>query len=309
MVATALVSTGIARASLVDFGGGLLIDFTTIGDPGNAADATGSPNPAGSVGYEYRISTYEISRAQVEASGLVLSGDIDFTDPPGIITGDTPATGISWFEAATFVNFLNTSQGHQAAYKFSGSSFQLWTGGDPGFDASNPYRNSLAQYWLPSVDEWYKAAYYDPNTMTWFNYPTGSDTAPTAVSGGTTAGTAVYGGQSGPADVDNAGGLSPYGTMGQGGNVWEWEETAFDLGNYSTSEYRGLRGGRWLNTSNLLQSSYRLDTDPTFESSIVGFRVAGAAAAASGVPEPSTALGLLGLVTSAFFRRRRRLLG
>ena len=51
--------------------------------------------------------------------------------------------------------------------------------------------------------------------------------APTAVA----AGTAVYDGHADPADVTIAGGLSPYGTIGQGGNVWEWEETDFDLVN------------------------------------------------------------------------------
>lgn len=38
----------------------------------------------------------------------------------------------------------------------------------------------------------------------------------------------------GPADITLAGGLSPYGTMGQGGNVYEWMETEDDLANNST---------------------------------------------------------------------------
>ncbi|MEI6538751.1 MAG: hypothetical protein WCO86_04380 [Planctomycetota bacterium] len=49
------------------------------------------------------------------------------------------------------------------------------------------------------------------------------NTAPTAVASGTDANTAVYDGQSGPADVNLTGGLSPYGIMGLGGNVFEWE--------------------------------------------------------------------------------------
>ena len=302
-----LLLTGVmTHAELVDFGGGLQIDFTTIGDAGNAPDTTGSPNPAGAVGYEYRISTYEISRAQVEASGLVSSFDIDFTDPPGTPTGNTPATGISWYEAAQFVNYLNTSVGAQEAYKFDGEGvFQLWDSGDAGYDADNRYRNSLAEYWLPDVDEWYKAAYYDPDTGTYFNYPTGSDNLPTKVSGGTDEETAVYG-QAGPADVTNAGGLSPYGVMGLGGNVREWEETAFDLTNSSTSEVRGIRGGAWFNTSFFLQSSIRTDVNPLGEDNIVGFRVAGAAPAATVIPEPSTMLSLWFLAGIASVIRKRR---
>ena len=82
---------------------------------------------------------------------------------------------------------------------------------------------------LPSYNEWYKAAYYNPNDSTYYNFTNGSNTAPTAVASGTAANTAVYSqpfGQ-GPADVDQAGGLSPYGVMGLGGNVWEWQESSF----------------------------------------------------------------------------------
>ena len=307
---TILLLTGsLCHAQLVDFGGGLQIDFTTIGDAGNAADTTGAPNPAGSVGYDYRISTYEISRAQVTAAGIGITlADMSSFGGNG---GDRPATGISWYEAAQFVNHLNTSQGAQAAYKFDVSGdFQLWDPGDAGYDASNLYRNSLAEYWLPDVDEWYKAAYYDPGSGTYFDYPTGSNTAPTAVSGGTTAGTAVYGQpfSNGPADVTTAGGLSPYGVMGLGGNVFEWEETASDLTNNTTSEGRGLRGGSWGSPSVDLQSPFRLGIVPNGGSNEVGFRVAGAAPAATVIPEPSTILSMwliAGLAT--LIRKRRRI--
>ena len=53
-------------------------------------------------------------------------------------------------------------------------------------------------------------------------------------------------------DITLAGGLSPYGTMGQGGNVYEWEETDFDLVNDSSSSARGVRGGGWGNSSSRL---------------------------------------------------------
>ena len=112
--------------------------------------------------------------------------------------------------------------------------FELWTISDAGYNPNNLYRNSLARYFLPSVNEWYKAAYYDPTSGVYYNYPTGSDTAPTAVANGTAAGTAVYNRrrlQTALRISRIAGGLSPYGTMGQGGNVFEWEETDFDLVN------------------------------------------------------------------------------
>ena len=107
------------------------------------------------------------------------------------------------------------------------ANIATWAVSDPGYNPNNLYRNSLAAYWLPSVDEWYKAAYYDPTTGTYFDYPTGSNTAPTNVDNGTAAGSAVYArpSQQGPADISDAGGLSPYGTMAQDGNVFEWNES------------------------------------------------------------------------------------
>jgi len=41
------------------------MDFVAIGNPGNAADTTGSPNPAGSVGYTYNLGKYEVSRDMI----------------------------------------------------------------------------------------------------------------------------------------------------------------------------------------------------------------------------------------------------
>jgi formylglycine-generating enzyme required for sulfatase activity len=209
------------------------------------------------------------------------------------------------------VNWLNTSQGHDAAYNFTSGgandNITLWTTGDAGYDASNPFRNSNAYYFLPSEDEWYRAAYYDPSanggTGGYWDYATGSDTAPVTTSGGTAAGTAVYRDRvnpnpPGPADITNAGGLSPLGTMGQNGNVFEWGESGFTAPNDSAVERRVIRGGLWGNNSNILVSSYRVNNSPSRESSLVGFRVAS-------VPEPSgvlmTLLGAMGLL----LKRRR----
>jgi len=220
------------------------MDFRLIGNGGNTADSTGY----GVVATTYSMGTYEVSRDMVTKANSAGSLGITMADMTsyGGNGVDRPATGVSWIEAATFVNWLNTSSGGQVAYKFSGGSFELWAPGDSGYDAANPYRNSLATYFLPSENEWYKAAYYSSGGV-YYDYPTGSDTAPTAVAAGTTADTAVYTNpwSQGPADIASAGGVSPYGTMGQGGNVWEWNESAYDGSNDSTEEARAMRGGLW----------------------------------------------------------------
>lgn len=270
------------------------MDFTTIGQPGNAADTTGSPNSAGGVAYEYRIGTYEVSVDMVDKAnaagglGITLFDDTDL---------NKPARGVSWFEAALFVNWLNTSTGHSPAYQIStvadGMSYTVnpWSPGSSGYNPANPIRNQNAYYFIPSPDEWYKAAYYDPVTQRYHDYPTGSDSAPVAATGVTAPGTAVYGGVA-LANVNEAGGVSPFGTMGQGGNAWEWDEARTDGG-------FGVRGGSSSNSDQFLLSSKRHGHHPG-SSLDIGFRV-------SSVPEPS-AWPLMLVAPAAFcaWRRRKR---
>ena len=302
-VALALALTGTTlRADTFGSGGNTFsIDFTSIGNAGNAADITGY----GAVGYNYSIGTYDISVNQLNAAtanGVLGLGN-------GFWSGDQPAANVSWYQAAAFVNFLNTSTGHQAAYNltYSGGAYTqaLWQSGDSGYDASNPFRNSLALYVLPSENEWYKAAYYNPSAnggAGGYNlYPTGNS-APTAVASGTNANTAVYNGVgSQPSSVYQAGGLSAYGTMGQGGNVFQWEESAYSGANTDPVGDRGARGCNWNNSSYYLQSSARNDYGgpPSFAYNYLGLRVA----ELSAVPEPSTyalfGLGALLLVIVA----------
>ena len=272
------------------------IDFVNIGNTGNAADTT----TYGAGPYEYRASIYEISQDAITKA--TASGMANVT--AGAWTGNQPAATISWYEAAAFVNWLNTSTGKTAAYNLTfttnwsmepWSSEQAWTAG-----GTNLYRNKDTFYFLPSENEWYKAAYYNPAGTNYFLYPTGSDTAPTAVASGTNAGTAVYNNAASvPAIVESAGGLSPYGTMGQGGNVWEWNESAFDGTNNLSSENRAFRGGSWFDAEFLLRSSVRSNFDPSVEDINVGFRVAS-------VPEPSTyVLVLMGAGALYLWKRRK----
>jgi hypothetical protein len=298
--------TASATSLLETFGIGsnaFTMDFVTIGNPGNAADTTGSPNPAGSVAYTYNLGKYEVSRDMIIKANAAGSLGITMADMSsyGGNGVNRPATGVSWHEAAKYVNWLNTSTGNTAAYKFDGSgTFQLWSAGDTGYNASNMFRNSLAKFVIASSDEWYKGAYGNRDG-TWNNYATGSDSAPTAVASGTVANTAVWSAEyieRVPADITSAGGLSPYGTMGQGGNVWEWNETAYDGGNNTAGEDRQLRGGAWYSYSNDLVASDCLHDDPSLEIFVIGFRVAS-------VPEPSS-LSLLALGGVVVALRRRR---
>jgi hypothetical protein len=50
-----------SHAGAITFGSGsnqFNMEFVTIGNPGNTADTTGQPNPAGAVGYTYGIGKF-----------------------------------------------------------------------------------------------------------------------------------------------------------------------------------------------------------------------------------------------------------
>ena len=300
-------------ASVSTFGTGLNqfeMTFVEIGNPGNVDDTTGDPNPAGSVEYAYQLGKYEVSEDMIDKFNASQSLTISHNERGA----NKPATSVSWNEAARFVNWLNTSQGHQAAYNFTSNGVNddiaLWSSEEAWqLGGENLFRHKDAYYFLPSMDEWYKAAYYNPSTGEYGDYPSLDGNEPSAVSSGTADNTAVYDqsyGQ-GPADITSAGGLSAYGIMGLGGNIWEWEETTADLLNDTVSSSRGVRGGDWEYYSSKLSSSNRRFDDPDLENSGFGFRVASLSDSANVVPEPGSVLvwGLLGL--AGFFVGRKRL--
>jgi hypothetical protein len=255
------------------------IAFVRIGNPGNPADTTGDPNPAGSVPYTYRIGKYEISEDMIDKANAL--GSLGIThDNRG---ANKPATSISWFEAAKFVNW-----------------FQIWETGDAGFNPNNQFRNRLARYVLPSIHEWYKAAYYDPMNGVYYDYPTGSDNIPDGIdfAGDPAFDAVIYDGYSGPQpnNFTDVGVLSPYGTAGQGGNVYEIEETEYDLVNDSILSARELRGAGWMQDASGLLPTNRSGVHPAFGDDTFGFRVAS-------IPEPSVT-ALVGLAILGFTGRR-----
>jgi hypothetical protein len=297
MTRTTLLLLSVSSLANADQIGAMSIAFADIGNAGNANDRGSSgiySSPYGAVDYDYRISVGEISSSMLSTAGLTA----------GSWAGDQPAC-INWYQAAGFINWLNISTGHQPAYRLNAglTALTLWSSGEAWqAGGENLYRHKDAFYFLPSEDEWYKAAYHQNNgaTADYWDYATASNSVPTAVASGVGAGTAVYhrGSFLTPSDVQISGGDSAYGTMGQGGNVWEWTESASDGSNDSASEYRSLRGGFWNSNESNLRSSSRNYNAPSVTDYSVGFRVAS-------VPEPSAlAILLVGLL--ALIGRRNR---
>jgi formylglycine-generating enzyme required for sulfatase activity len=330
VLAGMLSATSSVSGATVTFGSGAsqtTIDFVPIGNPGNPGDPTGKPVGAGSVGYTYSIAKYELSAANLLAYNAAMAGsglEIGFINRGA----QRPATGIAWNEAARFANWLNSDQGYAPAYKFTSQEFgsvtnmEMWSPTDTlDYDPNNPFRSKRARYVLPSVDEWYKASYYDPNANGgvggYWDFPTGSDTSPTNVGSGTLPNTIVMVQPffNGPAAVDQAGGLSPYGVMGLGGNVQEWNETQWHAltdswpsnPNISASAQRVRRGGPWHGDNNTQARSVQYSFSFPNANGIddLGFRVVQLNDPTAPVPEPGS-LAVMSLLALGGLGRRMR---
>jgi formylglycine-generating enzyme len=327
------------------------IDWVTVGDPGNAADTTGY----GAVNYEYQIGKYDVTIGQYTAflnavattdtyalysasmaSDLNIAG-ISRAGSSGSYAysvinngGDSsnrPITYVSWWDAARFSNWMANGQptGAQSstttengAYNVNGAT----TGSAPGRNAINPNTSAAPTFYIPTENEWYKAAYYSPvkggvGSPGYYAYATQSDTAPgnTIGSGANQANyrlnESVYSvtqsssyssSQNYLTDVGAfTNSESLYGTFDQSGNVFQWNDLD---GLAASGSSRGLRGGSWDNDAFGLSSSPRSSIDPSFEFPLIGFRLASPVA----VPEPSTwVMGLAGIACASWrvFRRRK----
>jgi len=306
------------------------LSFVTVADPGNVADpSTGY----GAVGYTYQIGKYDVTIGQYcqfldavattsDPYGLYNSNmaaamptvAITRSGSPGgysyAVTGsynqgvNCPIFEVSWGDAARFCNWLQNGQpsGAEGDGTTEMGAYNL-NGATSATALMAVTRNAGTKYFIPTENEWYKAAYYDSTlnggTGGYWAYPTKSNTPPinTLPDTGNHANfTDVYGtGNGGYTDPTNH--LTPvgdfvlspsaYGTYDQGGDVAQLNET--DVSNSS----RGLRGGAWGSGygTDALVSSFRNSRDPTVEGPNFGFRVAGSAAVSEPVRWASAVSG------------------
>lgn len=275
----------------------VLIDMTSIGNAGNAAD---SSTGLGSVNYDYQISAYEVTVAQYteflnavatsdpyglwnenmgDGGGLSIvtitrSGDDgDYTYTAAAGTENEPVRFVSFYDACRFCNWMANGQGSGTT---ENGSYDLSLG-------VTLTRTIDASWVLPSEDEWYKAAYYDSDTYDYYTYPNGSDDPPLEPTDETTSREMNFGDypywQGGVyfTSIGETTGQSPYGVYDMGGNVEEWTDSQA-----WPSVNRIARGGHLSDPASDLVSTTDDPADPTTEGDLLGFRVAYI------IPEPST---------------------
>ena len=297
------------------------IETVPVGNPGNAADTRYETPGYGAVGYSYNIGKYEVTAGQyTEFLNAVAATDPYYLYNIGMwdaaygckiqrsgssgsytysvaATANRPVSHVSPTDAARFSNWMTTGDTESGVYTFSSGTLQSI------MDHQTAGATYGMAYFIASEDEWYKAAYYNGSTSTYYDYATGSDNKPDGIDfAGDAAFDAVFDDgyiDSHPNDVDNAGVFSPYGTMGQDGNVDEWCEPAIGSPFY-------FRGGSWLSGSSSLQATQRNSISFGGDWWDVGFRVA---STASMVPEPSSvasllSMGIVGLI-GLWWRRRK----
>ena len=339
ILAAMLPATGTARADVFHMGPGLTsLDFVPVGNPGNVGVLSGvraNRGVYGEVGYEYQIGKYLVTNAQyteflnavakTDTYGLYnvnmwrhaagckiqrtgVAGAYEYTVSEN--RADRPVNFVSWGDAARFVNWLANGQptGTQNLTTTENGSYLL-KGAKTAAALSAVTRKNDARYAIPTEDEWYKAAYYDPDKpggAGYWNYATGSNVAPSNKLTNPDAGNNANYRQrtytlgrpylyTEVGEFENS--ASPYGTFDQNGNVWEWNETKIGAG-------RGLRGGAFNSTANYLTANARYAAKSLAEHYLYGFRICDMTPLGN-IPEPST-IGLLSLGGVGVLWKRKR---
>jgi formylglycine-generating enzyme required for sulfatase activity len=177
-------------------------NFVTVEDYNNISDDC-PVYGYGSVAYNYKISKYLVTNTEYVAflNNIDENSDkvMELYDPrmtsspvggilflscnnPGLRyavkpnMSNKPVVFITWLNAAKYINWLNYNKD---------CSFDQLIDGTYDLNSESKQRNDLSAfpdlYFLPSENEWYKAAYYNPDNDTYWKYPTQSDSDPLGV--------------------------------------------------------------------------------------------------------------------------------
>ena len=350
-VLAAAVALSLAASTLAS---AVTMPVSVIGNPGNANDtANGNVNDIyyskhyfGSVGYTYAIGTDDVtisqyteflnavaqtdtyslyntnmmyignSSLQLTGAGILRSGSSgNYSYSVMGNSGNLPIVYVSWFDCARFCNWLQNGQPtshlenpattEDGAYTILGA-----------MSGNSITRNGSAHWWIPTEDEWYKAAYYDPTLNGgaggYWTYGTQSNTAPGNVIGGGsnqanyeayTGSNYTYSVTQSPAYSGTQNYLTDVGSFSNSKSyygVYDMTGDVFNINDTMIHGARGGRGGSWRTYSDFIARSHCDNIAPTASTDETGFRIA------SAVPEPNAGIltGIGSLIISAMRRPR-----
>lgn len=346
LIVVAVALPAAAQPSPPDYG----FNFVTIGDVGNPGyngfDPFGRLSDRGGVDYEYRISQTEVTSAQYAEflnarvdAGIPIHdifgpryGGVGYSSSTGrwgVSPGGEllPVGGVSWQSAAIFMNWLHNDKGTDPSDFLSGAYDVSTFGRDPNDPASftdQSTRSAGAKFWIPSLDEWTKAAHWDPNKNGpgqggYWEFNDSSDTQPIP-------GLPGVGETSADMDIEDFDAFliplksypetqSPWGLLDLSGGAAEWtEEWSMPNGvpEFERRVWQGAGAGYTTispgddNYDDILGIDRTTDRlwevgsmRPDFEFNVLSFRIA------SAVPAPGVGLPLIACGLIALVRRRR----
>lgn len=278
---------------------GSIPELVTVGDAGNIDDpnSNGLGGNSGAVAYTYKIGKFEVSNAEYTeflnaadpngANALALyNSSMSSSSHGGIIQivgqgipagsnylvkpgfANKPVVFVSLYDAMRFCNWLHN--GALVDGDTENGAYTLLGGTATPANGTFVQRNAAAKFTVPTEDEWYKAAYYEPggDTDDYWLYPTRSNTAPTNSPPPGTAPAANYDSAVGTVTDVGAYPDTPgfYGTFDMAGNAHEWIESFDGAG-------RILRGGSWADAVGSLRAPISNSVGPGLDSDFLGFRI------------------------------------
>lgn len=308
------------------------MDFVPIGNPGNVGNVISS-GTFGSVASQFNMGKTEVSYSQYAAflnaaaktdtyglystrmsgsnGGLTRAGsDGSFTYAVKDATwGSRPVGFVTLYDAARYVNWLHNGEpANPTDSQINNGAYTLNSSVNPGVAL---VRNIGATVFLPTRNEWYKAAFYGPSlnggSGGYYTYATGTNSPPSVSTNPAATGSnlALFNQSTGanllPVDaLPNS--KSAYGALNMAGNSSEWLQ--------DSTATQGYWIGGWVQMSTANQNTFGssaysggLQSSMAELSYAQGFRIAA-------VPEPSTIVTALGgfvtLAGGAMIRRKSK---
>jgi formylglycine-generating enzyme required for sulfatase activity len=201
-------AAGLQPAHAADASGFEWCDITAPGNAAYSGNRFGVNAGRGSVSYSYRMAKHEVTTGQwlefyntfsTQSDALEdvmrdstgtwptaadptypfsAPGGRDVLNPTIPDAGRVAVKGMSWRIAALYCNWLHHEKSNDWNTIQTGAYDARTFGQNPdGTFTDQLTRSAGARFWIPSLDEWMKAVYFDPRSGgVWWDQPNGSNT-------------------------------------------------------------------------------------------------------------------------------------